>query len=98
MPKDKNKLAIALGIKNLPEKDREEILARVDRRLQEVLIATLIKSISEEDALKIQIALNEGGDLEEVVAQIAAGVPGLAIKIENAIEEEIIRLYAVLKQ
>jgi len=36
--------------------------------------------------------------LEEVVAEISAGVPNLALKIERAVEEEISRLKAVLVQ
>ena len=99
MPRNKNQLSEALGLENLPEAERTEILAKVDRRLEEVLIAVLVANISDEDALKIQKALREeGADLEEIVAQIASRVPGLAIKIENAIEEEIMRLRVVLKQ
>ena len=93
----RNDLAKALNLENLPEGEREEILAKVNKRLEEVLIGVLIANISDDDAQKIQKALHEQNtDLEEVVAEISAGVPNLASKIERAIEEEIMRLRAVL--
>ncbi|OGF95547.1 hypothetical protein A2Y47_00760 [Candidatus Giovannonibacteria bacterium RIFCSPLOWO2_12_43_8] len=93
----RNDLAKALNLENLPEGEREEILAKVNKRLEEVLIGVLIANISDDDAQKIQKALHEQNtDLEEVVAEISAGVPNLAAKIERAIEEEIMRLRAVL--
>lgn len=99
MPRNKNELAKALNLENLPEAEKAEILARVNKRLEEVLIGVLVANISDEDAEKIQKALHEeSADLEEVVAEISAGVPNLAAKIERAIEEEIMRLRAVLKQ
>ena len=95
----RNDLAKALNLENLPEGEREEILAKVNKRLEEVLIGVLIANISDDDAQKIQKALHEQNtDLEEVVAEISAGVPNLAAKIERAIEEEILRLRAVLVQ
>ncbi|MBI2023910.1 hypothetical protein HYT00_00740 [Candidatus Giovannonibacteria bacterium] len=96
MPRNLNKLAEALNLEKLPENDREEILKKVDERLNEVLISVLVSNISDEDAVKIQNALHEGVDLEETVAQIAVRVPGLADKIEHAISEEILRLRTVL--
>ncbi len=99
MPKKKNELEKALGLENLPEGEREEILAKVNKRLEEVLIGVLVANISDEDAEKIQKALHEeGADLEEIVAEISAGVPNLASKIERAVEEEIMRLKVVLVQ
>ena len=97
MPRSKNGLAKALNLENLPEAEREEILAKVNKRLEEVLIGVLVANISDEDAGTIQKALHEQNtDLEEVVAEISAGVPNLAVKIERAVEEEVIRLRAVL--
>ena len=98
MPRSKDKLAQALNIGNLPAPDREEILKKVDERLNKVLIGVLVSNITEEDAGKIMSEMNGGGDLEEAVAQISARIPGLAGKIERAISEEILRLKAVLKQ
>ena len=99
MSRSKNELSKALGLENLPEEEREEILAKVNKRLEEVLIGVLVANISDDDAQKIQKALHEeGADLEEVVAEISAGVPNLALKIERAVEEEISRLKAVLVQ
>ncbi|OGF52156.1 hypothetical protein A3I27_04065 [Candidatus Giovannonibacteria bacterium RIFCSPLOWO2_02_FULL_43_11b] len=99
MPHNKNDLAKALNLENLTEGERAEILAKVDKRLEEVLIAVLVANITDDDAQKIQKALHEeGADLEEVVAEISARIPNLATKIERAVEEEIMRLRAVLVQ
>lgn len=99
MPRNKDELAKALNLENLPEGERAEILTRVNKRLEEVLIGVLVANITDEEAEKIQKALHEeGADLEEVVAEISAGVPNLASKIERAIEEEILRLSLVLKK
>jgi len=67
MSRSKNELSKALGLENFPEEEREEILAKVNKRLEEVLIGVLVANISDDDAQKIQKALHEeGADLEEV--------------------------------
>ena len=99
MPLNNDKLTKALSLQNLPAGEREEILKKVDERLNTVLIGVLVANITDEDAIKIQNALhNEKTDLEEIVAEISMRIPGLAAKIEMAIEEEIVRLKEVLRQ
>ncbi len=93
---NKNQLIEALNLEKLSESDREEILAKVDKRLEEVLAAVLVANISDEEAKKIHDVMKEKGDLEEVVAQIASRVPGLSVKIEQAITREILIIKTAL--
>ena len=98
MPHNDEKLIEALNLKNVPEAERDEILKKVNERLNSVLISVLISNIFEEEAARIHKAMEGEGDLEEIVAEISARIPGLADKIERGITEEIMRLREVLKQ
>lgn len=95
--KDSN-LIETLGIGLLPEADRAAILQKVERRLEEVIMRVLVENLSGDEARKMSGILNEGKDIEEKMAEIAAGVPRLAEKMEDAVTDEIERLRAVLKE
>lgn len=94
--KDMTELKIALGIENLPEADQEEILAKADKRLEDVVLRVLIENLSDDEARRMREILGKGDNIENEVAQITAGVPALAERIENAVALEIDRLKKVL--
>ena len=98
MKKEINKLIEFLKIEKLPAKEREEILEKAEKRLNQVLINVIVENISDEDAIKIKKAM-DGSDLrniEEITAEITSKVPGLANKIEIAITEEMARFRTAL--
>lgn len=86
----------ALGIEKLAEEEQKEILEKVDRRLEDVLLRTVVENLTEDETKKFREILREGKNLDEEVALISSGVPQLAEKIERAIAEEIDRLKRVL--
>lgn len=88
----------ALGIENEPQEARMKILAKVDKRLQEVILETLVEKLSESDARELREALALEGNLEEKVARITARIPGIADKLEQAITKEISRIRTALTE
>lgn len=96
MIKDLQNLIRALGIEKLPPQEREEILAKVDVRLENVLLRVILENVSDEEAKKLRIILERGENIEEKVAEITSRVPMLAQKMEAAVAEEIGRLKKVL--
>jgi len=86
----------ALEISHLPTQEQEEILAKVDKRLEDVVIRILIENLSDEEAKRMREILEKGDNIENEIAQITAGVPALAEKIENEVALEIDRLKKVL--
>lgn len=89
-------LAEALGIAHLAADDQAEILDKVNKRLEEVLLRVLIENLSEEEAASLREIVENDEDVMERVAMLAVRIPRLAEKIENAVAEEIGKLRAVL--
>lgn len=86
----------ALGIMDLPAAEQKEILEKVDKRLEDVLLRVVVENLSDEEAKKAREVLSAGVNIEDEIAEITAGVPGLAEKMERAVAEEIDRLRKVL--
>ena len=97
MVNDTSKLIQALGIEHASLEEQAGIIEKVDKRLQEVVVKTLVENLSEQEAKKMRKLLAETDmSIEDEVAKIAATIPRLAEKIERAVAEEIGRLRAVL--
>lgn len=86
----------ALGLEKLPESEQKEILEKVDRRLEDVVLRVVVENLSDEEAKKVREILAGGKKIEDELTKITAGVPALAEKIERAVAEEIDRLRKVL--
>lgn len=86
----------ALGIVDLPPAEQKEILEKVDKRLEDVLLRVVAENLSDEEAKKAREILSAGVNIEDEIAEITAGVPMLAEKMERAVAEEIDRLKKVL--
>lgn len=89
---DSKNLIKTLGIEKLSQKEQEEILAKVDGRLEDVLLRVILESVSDEEAKELRFILEKGGNIEERVTEITSYVPMLAQKMEIAVAEEIRRL------
>lgn len=94
---DLKNLKETLGIEKLPPQEQEEILAKVDERLEGVLIRVILESVSDEEAKELRLVLENGENIEEKVAEITSRVPILAQKMEAAVAEEIDRLKKVMQ-
>lgn len=76
-----------LGLKDLSEKDKKELLDALLDHFNKVIIETAILNLDEEGVRKFRSALGSRR-LEEEVASLCASIPGLADKIEEAVENE----------
>lgn len=97
MTNDLKNLIETLGIEKLPAQEQEEILAKVDVRLEEVLIRIILESVSDEEAKELRLILEKGENIEEKIAEVTSRVPMLAQKMEAAVAEEIDRLKKVIQ-
>lgn len=92
-----NNLIKTLGIENLSPQEQEDILVKVDERLEQVLLRVILESVSDEEAKELRLILEKGENIEEKVAEITSRVPLLAQKMEVAVAEEIDRLKKVIQ-
>jgi hypothetical protein len=86
----------ALGIEHMPEAEQKEILGKVNKRLESVVLDVIVANLSDEEAKTMREALASGVNIEDEVATITAAVPSLAEKIEKAVQDEIERFRQVL--
>lgn len=86
----------ALGITDLPPAEQKEILEKVDKRLEDVVLRVVVENLTDEEVKKAREVLASGIDIENEIAEITAGVPMLAEKMERAVAEEIDRMRKVL--
>lgn len=86
----------ALGLMDLPPAEQKEILEKVDKRLEDVLLRVVVENLSDEEVKRAREVLERGVDIEDEIAEITSGVPMLAEKMERAVAEEIDRLRKVL--
>lgn len=98
MMKQNSALVETLNIALLPETEQAAILEKVERRLEEVILRVLVENLSGDEVKEVRDILKEGKDIEEKMTEIAAGVPRLAEKMEDAVTDEIERLRTVLKE
>ncbi len=89
-------LAKALGIENLSLEAKTEILNKVDKRLDEVLLRVLVENLSEEEAKNLRGVIAKDENIEDKVAEITSRIPMFSEKIEHAIAEEIATIRKVL--
>jgi hypothetical protein len=97
MTNEAKNLIKTFGIENLSSQEQEEILAKVDERLEDVLLRVILESVSDEEAKELRLILEKGENIEEKVAEITSRVPMLAQKMEAAVAEEIGRLKKVIQ-
>ena len=97
MINDTKNLIKTFGIEKLPVQEQGEILAKVDERLEDVLLRVILESVSDEEAKELRLILEKGENIEEKVAEITSRVPMLAQKMEAAVAEEIDRLKKVIQ-
>ncbi|KKS82657.1 MAG: hypothetical protein UV58_C0007G0006 [Candidatus Wolfebacteria bacterium GW2011_GWC1_43_10] len=82
-----------LGIKNLSPEEEKEVINTVLEHFNKVIIETVILNLDDNQVDRFKAAL-ERNNFEEEITKITAAVPGLADKIEKAVEDE----FALLKK
>ncbi|MDO8537013.1 MAG: hypothetical protein Q7R94_02090 [bacterium] len=82
-----------LGLGNMPEKDRGEVIEALLDHFNKVIIETAVSSLNDKNLEEFKAALGSS-DFEEKIVAIMARVPGLAEKIEEAVNNEFLVLRA----
>lgn len=78
-----------LGLANLSEKDKLELMELLDKRFMEVIVATTIDNMNDFQLRQFMYALEHGEYLEGIIASLASSIPGLAEAIDAKIQEEV---------
>lgn len=76
-----------LNLGDLQGKEREEAIATLEKRFDDVILAAVLDHLSPEQFEAFKLALTKENS-EEEIASIAAGVPGLADIIEKRLHDE----------
>ena len=76
-----------LGLTDLREEEKKEVLVVLLDHFNKVILESTILNLYAEDVEKFRSAL-KSNKLEEEITSLSASVPGLAGKIEEAVENE----------
>lgn len=77
----------AIGAENLSENEKAEIMEQVCEHFSKIIIDAAVAELNDEQIKEFHSAL-DAADAEERITEIAARVPGLLSKIEEAVEQE----------
>lgn len=87
---DPDVLLKELGIGDMPEEDKEEVLSTLMAYMQNVIFETVVSNLSDEQLREFKESVDkQPEDLEEKIMKITANVPGLSEKIEQAVASEL---------
>ncbi|MDB5254456.1 MAG: hypothetical protein JWL80_522 [Parcubacteria group bacterium] len=82
-----------LNLGDLQGKEREDVLATLEKRFDDVILSTVLDHLSPEQYEAFKAALKSENP-EEGIAAVTAGVPGLAEIIEMRLSQE----YKLMKE
>ncbi len=91
------KLLEELGLASLPDQQKTDAVQMVTDRFHSVIINTMIRSLSPEQAKEMTDKIKNGDDIEETVAEITSRSPDLTILIEQALIREYESLKSLMK-
>ncbi len=87
---DPAKLLQYLGLNNLPEEDKEEVVTELTNHFTEIITETMLQNLSDDQAQRLDSVLDLASpEREEKISDIASAIPGLRIKIDQAITDEL---------
>lgn len=87
LSRDVRAVLSAIGAENLSEKEKTEIMDQISEHFNKIIIDTAVAELNDEQIKEFHLAL-DAVDAEERITEIAARVPGLLAKIEEAVEQE----------
>jgi hypothetical protein len=87
--------SLNIKIDSLSLEERQEIFNMVNNQLQSVVMETMIGSMNPNQIQRFKEAVEKGGvELEEETEKIAAEIPGLKEKMEQAVAGEMATIKA----
>jgi len=94
-----DRLLQELGFADAAEQEKQEALEVIAGRFNDVLITTFIDAVNADQRQRLIKAFENPETVGEVLQEVAAEVPGLSEKIEQALEDEYEALkYAMNKK
>ncbi len=72
------------------KEDMDAVVSEMKQKVQQIVVHTMIQNMSPEQRMELHDVLSgEGNNIEETISQMASSIPGLWIKIEEAIEADL---------
>lgn len=87
-----------LGLGDLPQPERGQLLASIESYTQQVLTNELLTNLRPADLDEAEAILANGGDEEEMATYLVMNVPEIELKMGEAMARTYARLMAECKQ
>lgn len=87
-----SQLLIDMGLNDLEQPVRGQLLQSIDQYLSQVMTQTILENIKPETAKRIDQLVQEDRNQEEIIAFLVAATPGLESKITEAMEAAYARM------
>lgn len=96
---DLDALLSEIGVKGLLEPEKSEVAAKMLEHFDRLILETVVDNLSDEQIAEFNQALDlVSPQMEQKIIAITSRVPGLAQKIESAVQQEIIVLKGAKSQ
>lgn len=92
------KLLQDLGLGDVPQPERGELLAAIEANIQQVLTNVLLENVSDQHMAAAEHILEDGGNTEDVVIYLATHIENVDIKIADAIASTYAQLLSESQQ
>lgn len=90
-----------LGLEDLPELEKNKILAKMEETIREKVIYLVVTQLSDEECEELNSKMDQGLDQAGVIADLQEKIPDLQAKIRELIEnfkKELIEEVATIKK
>lgn len=93
LQKNRDEVLKSLGFGDMPEADKGQAMEQLEDHFSKIIIETLIVNLNDDLLSEFRQAFeNPAADMEQIVMELSAQVPGLTEKIETAVKEEFMIL------
>lgn len=90
-----NQILNDLNVKGLDDREKQEVANQLIEHFNRLIMETIVANLNDQQIAEFNQALDESDDkMQEKITAITAQVPGLAKKIETAVENEVALLKA----
>ncbi len=92
------KLLSDLGLGDLGQPERTELLSTIEQYVQQVIMNTLLENLDEPITTEAEKILNEGGTQEDALVYIMSAIPDIEYRITVALTESYARMVDEARQ
>lgn len=87
-----------LGLGDLPQPERGQLLTAIESYVQQLLLNTLLENLDPQHIEAADKILKETNDQEEVMGYLLANVPNIELKMANALAESYAQMVAEARE